>query len=246
MLVVSTAPGYALSISPATDYTISQTTVYDASSEVTIGLRIGANNQCDSIKASLLQRATALATTLDERTIPTCTTDANGDIPFSFTAPAVVRTTRLTWEIQSCDRERRCEIIGEFNFIVLPADYLQTLIDWSAEHTVLVADPAGWLAAFLDRIGVQYTENARAVAADSDVVVLVTVTDPTKPAAHGLPPRFPKRVIEFHDYPSAQPIVWVESSADGTVIAVKYPWIHGSERDAANKKMFYELFQRLF
>lgn len=247
MLAVGAAPSYALSISPATDYTISQTAVYDASREVTLGLKIGMHNQCDSLKASLVQRATALATTLDERTIADCNPDANGGIPFSFTTPTVVRVTRLTWEVQNCDLKQHCEAAGDFNFVVLPADYLQALIDWSAAHTVFVADSDGWLVAFLDRIGVQYTEDARAVDAESEVVTLVTVADSTKAAAaQDLPVRLPKRIIEFHDYPSAQPMVWVESSADGTIIAVRYPLIHGSEKDAANKKLFNELFQRLF
>lgn len=247
MLALINAPSYALPISQSTHYTISQTGVYDSASEVRLALKIVAPNQCNHIKASLVQRATALAAILDERKIVDCTLNNMDELSFDFTTPQVARSTRLAWEYQSCDLEQRCEAIGEVDFVVLPEDYLKPLIDWSVEHTVFVVDPAGWLVAFLDRLGVQYTENARAVAAEAEVVVLVNIVDATQTNIdNDLPVRHPKRIIEFHDYPSEQPMVWVDSSTEGTVIAIRFPLIHEIEKEAANKKIFYELFQRLF
>ena len=247
ILALLSEPSFALSISPITDYTINQTPVFDSASAVRIPLNIQSSIKCDNIRAVLVQQATALAAILDERTIDDCTPDHRGEIPFSFTAPNVARATRFAWEFQNCAAEQDCVSIGEVNFVALPEDYLQPLIAWSKEHTIFVSDTSGWLATFLDRLGVQYTQNSREVAADDEVVVLINVAQPTAVSvSKGVPFGRTKRLIEFHDYAAAQPMVWIDSSADGIVIAVRFPLIHTLEKDADNKKIFYELFQRLF
>ncbi len=247
LLVLIGEPCFASSISPATDYTINQTPVYEGSSEITLPLNLDSSVECDHLRAVLVQRATALAAVLDERTIDDCAPSDGNDTSFSFTVPNVARVTNFAWEFQSCHPKQDCISIGEVNFVALPEDYLQPLINWSQEHTVFVSDADGWLVMFLDRLGVQYTHNTREIAADNDVVVLVNVAQSTDTnRTKGIAIGHRKRIIEFHDYPSEQPMVWVDSSAEGVVIEVRFPLIHTIERDAANKKIFYELFQRLF
>jgi hypothetical protein len=247
VLAVISNPSFALSISPATDYMISQTPVFDSASAVRIPLKIQTPSECNGIKAVLVQRATALAAILDERTIDDCALNDHDETQFSFTVPNVARLTQYTWEFHNCAAEQDCVSVGEVSFFALPENYLQPLINWSQEHTVFVSDADGWLAAFLDRLGVQYTQNTREVGADDDVVVLINVAQATDlNVSRDLPFGRSKRIIEFHDYASDQPMVWVDSSPAGVVIAVRFALIHTPERDPDNKKIFYELFQRLF
>ncbi len=236
---------HAQSLVPAVDYTIEQMPVYESASKVVLRLDPAVLAACAELKAVLVQSASALAAILDERSAIDCKADAAGELPFRFVVPEVARPTRFAWEFQACDTRQQCNPAGTVEFIALPPDYLQPVIEWSRKHTLFVADADGWLVAFLDRLGVEYTQNRREAAAETDIVSLVTMTAPDtvrQDMPHG---RF-KRIIEFHDYPSVQPLVWVDSSPEGVVIAVRFPLIHEIARDAANKKIFYELFQRLF
>jgi hypothetical protein len=245
LVALFATPVAAHPLAPALDYTIIRTPVYDARAEAEVPLSLAAPEDCGEIRAVLVQRASALAAVLDERTVGRCEPAAAGEVAFRFTVPNVRRLTRFAWEFNTCDTKQRCAAAGAIEFIALPQDYLQPVIDWSRAHTVFVADAAGWLVAFLDRVGIEYSENPRAVPAAAEVVTLVTLAA-ADDVAKELPQGRFKRVITFHDYPSAQPVVWVDAAADGIVISVRFPLIHEIARDAANKMMFYELFRRLF
>ena len=112
---------------------------------------------------------------------------------------------------------------------------------------IFLVDPSGEIAALLGRLGVAYFENLREVPDDAQVVNIVHLAaagesiDPSR-----LPAGDVKRWIEFHSYPFARPIVWVDKTSESVVVEIRFLLIHEIRHDAANKKLLVELFEALF
>ncbi len=240
-------PASADLLAPNLNKSIDTIPIFDAGATAAISLTHGALTTCETFKAVLVQRAAALAAVLDEREVTACTPDANGHVDFTFSTPALVRETRLAWEFQACGKTSQCADIGDAEFLVLPPDYAQPLRTWDREHVIFLVDPSGKIAALLDRLGVAYFENSREVPDDTQVVNIVHLAvagesiDPSR-----LPAGDVKRRIEFHSNPFARPIVWFDKTSESVVVEVRFPLIHETRHDAANKKLLVELFEALF
>lgn len=221
--------------------------VFDTASNAVITLQHSSFADCARLTAILAQRTQALAAALDEREVTACKPNARGQLDFRFLTPNITRQTRLVWEFQVCDETDTCAPIGEVEYVVLPSDYLQPLIDWSREHAIFLVDPSGELAALLDRLKIEYYENPRELGANQQVVSFFHTTMANQTFKRTISPTSTiKRSIEFYNYPSAEPLILINNNSNNTVIEVRFPLTHDIRHDAANKKLLVELFQRLF
>ena len=236
-----------------TEYSLARALVYDSGAVVEAPLIVQGMDTCRNVNAILAQRSYKLAAVLDEQVARDCaatgkTADrAISSLTFGFTVPEVKRVTSFVWEFVGCRADQSCETLGELEFSALPQDFLQPVVTWSNEHAIYLDDSNGALAAFLDAYGIEYVESSRAIAQDDEVVSLVVRTDPdSKTSIGNLPGNQYKRVITFFDYATDIPLIWVESGAASVSIEVRTPIVHEMSNDAANKKLFCELFQKLF
>ena len=251
--IAAAANAESTSIHADTEYSLTRALVYDSGAVVEVPLIVAGMDTCRNVNAVLAQRSYKLAAILDEQVALDCaaagkTADRSiSSLTFGFTAPQVKRVTSFVWEFVGCRADQNCETLGELEFSVLPQDFLQPVVTWSNEHAIYLDDSNGALAAFLDTHGIEYVESSSAIAQDDEVVSLVVRSDPdSKTAIDNLPGNQYKRVITFSDYATDIPLIWVESGPAGVSIEVKTPIIHEMSHDATNKKLFYELFQKLF
>ena len=252
-LSLSAASVESTTITPGIKYALARTPVYDSGATVAVPLIVEGMATCRDVNAVLTQRSYKLAAFLDEKIALDCAAvdhtaeAAISSLEFSFMVPDVKRVTSFIWEFVGCQPDQSCETLGSFEFAALPADFMQPIRAWSATNAIYIEDPDGYLAAFLDTHAIEYVESPRAIAQDVEVVSLVVRSDPSNTAkTEKLPGGQYKRLITFHDNATEIPIVWVESGPGGVAIEVKIPVIHEMSSDAANKKLFYELFQKLF
>ena len=240
--------GEAATITPDTAFSIARVPVYDSGAGVEIALRVSGMDTCIEVNALLAQQSKKLAAILEDRRLIDCGADsAPNALRFAFAAPEVRRVTSFRWEFVGCTAEGDCETLGELPFTVVPADLLQPIVAWSGDNVIYLDDAEGVLAAFLDAHAIEYTETARAIGQDEDVVVLVVRSEPgDKPARDVSSGARNKRRITFHDHATERPLIWTDAGPDGVSIAVRMPMIRAMSRDAATKKLFFELFQKLF
>ena len=166
---------------------------------------------------------------------------------FQFTVPKVKRESRFEWRFAECGTPGdACRGLIDIPVDVFPADILASIRNWASRESLLVKDPSGALAEFLDQQRIEFIERRSAITKGSQVVSLL-VEDKKKIQQSELTPYLERGgVVVFRKSPDTLPLIKSRHVAGRSLISVELPLIEILAGNPRAHKAFLEIFQTLF
>lgn len=225
--------------------------VYFSNTSQTISLELTDVNNCLNLEATLWLLSTRLGTILAQQPIVDCS-DKKQDftqnpvkLNFHFKAPQVKDESQFKWEFTSCQKKQSCQVLGSYDFSVLPDDLLEPIRIWSKKHILYVNDKSNMLSSFFDKNSIEYIESKRLIRNNEPLISLVVVTMKSSEIDKLLPIENSQPAILFHEYPSDFPTIIDKTNNKPPLIEVYLPVIGKLGTDAAAQKIFLKLFYLL-
>ena len=253
-LVATVTAGHAevdltLSIGPVTI----PPPAYFSEQAAVIEMILSGARSCPQIAATLVQKTTRLEAEIAQQQLLDCDRfkprfdGAPQTIAFRFAVPKVKRESRFEWRFAECDTSGgNCRDLLDIPFDTFPPDLLGSIRKWASRESLVVKDPVGVLADFLDQQGIDFTARRSGIARDSQVVSLL-VEDKNEIGLAEMAPYLEKGgVVVFRKSQNILPLIKTRRVAGQSLISVELPLITSLASDPRAQKTLLEIFQMLF
>ncbi len=226
---------------------------YFSEQAAVIEMVLSGARSCPKIAATLVQETARLEAEIAQQQLLDCDRlqprfdGAPRTIVFRFAVPKVKRESRFEWRFAECDTtEGNCRDLIDIPFDTFPPDLLASIRKWASRESLVVKDPVGVLADFLDQQSIDFTARRSGIAKDSQVVSLL-VEDKNEIKLAEIVPYLEKGgVVVFRKLQNTLPLIKTRRVADQSLISVELPLITSLASDPRAQKTLLEVFQMLF
>ncbi len=226
---------------------------YFSGQAAVIEMILSGAQSCPQIAGSLVQTTARLEAEIARRQLLDCDRfkarfdGAPQTVAFRFAVPRVKRESRFEWRFAECDTAgANCRDLIDIPFNTFPPDLLASIRKWAERETLVVKDPIGVLADFLDHQSIDFAERRSGIAGDSQVVSLLVENRNEIELADMAPYLEKGGVVVFRKSQNTLPLIKTRRVAGQAFISVELPLITSLASDPRAQKTLLEIFQMLF